>query len=37
MGLDSNYVKKVCYNFKDKNSEYSVNYLFENPYDTGAL
>lgn len=37
MGISQDYVKKVCFNHHQKGPEYCVNYLFENPSDTGSL
>lgn len=37
MGVPPEYVKKVCKNFKDKGADFVINYLFDNPEDTGAL
>ena len=37
MGIDRNYVIKVCDNFHQNGPEFCINYLFENPMDNGTL
>lgn len=37
MGVDRKYTEKVCKIFKDKNAEFCINYLLENPFDNGSL
>ena len=37
MCIDKNYGEKVCKVFSDKNAEFCINYLLENPFDNGSL
>ena len=37
MGLNKNYIEKVCKHFSNKGAEYCINYIFDNPNDNGTL
>lgn len=37
MGLNKNYVEKICFNFENKGADFCINYIFDNPADDGSL